>query len=116
MSPAEPNPRSALYTAAWLLVWCPISGEGDQAMEAMGPAGAAYIDGRTMPGGGGAIPVTEWGYRRSDVTYGVVSVWDGAFFRLDQHLRRFRASMEYFRLVPPESDADIRAILHEMVR
>jgi len=82
----------------------------------MWPAGAAYINGRYMAVGEAMIPVTEWGYRRSDVTYDVVSVWDGAFFRLDQHMKRFRASMEYFRLVPRESDADIRAMLHELVR
>ena len=85
-------------------------------MDAMWPAGAAYINGRFMPVGEATIPVTEWGYRRSDVTYDVVSVWDGAFFRLEQHLNRFRASMEYFRLVPRESDGDIRAMLHELVR
>jgi branched-chain amino acid aminotransferase len=88
----------------------------DAAMDAMWPMGAAYINGRYMPVGEAMIPVTEWGYRRSDVTYDVVSVWDGAFFRLDQHMKRFRASMEYFRLVPRESDADIRAMLHELVR
>jgi branched-chain amino acid aminotransferase len=86
------------------------------AMATIWPAGAAYINGRYMPIAEATIPVTEWGYRRSDVTYDVVSVWDGAFFRLDQHLQRFRASMTYFRLVPRESDADIRAILHELVR
>src|SRR5690348_13579657 len=86
------------------------------ASAAMWPSGAAYIDGRFMPVGEAMIPVTEWGYRRSDVTYDVVSVWDGAFFRLDDHLRRFRASMETFRLKPRESDAEIRAVLHELVR
>ena len=85
-------------------------------MDATWSAGAAYIRGRYVPIGEATIPVTEWGYRRSDVTYDVVSVWDGAFFRLDHHLRRFRASMTEFRLVPRESDADIRAILHELVR
>jgi len=85
-------------------------------MDATWSAGAAYIRGRYVPIGEATIPVTEWGYRRSDVTYDVVSVWDGAFFRLDHHLRRFRASMTEFRLVPHESDADIRAILHELVR
>ena len=50
------------------------------------PSGAAYIDGRFMPVAEATIPVTEWGYRRSDVTYDVVSVWDGAFFKLDDHL------------------------------
>jgi branched-chain amino acid aminotransferase len=43
-------------------------------------------------------------------------VWDGAFFKLDDHLRRFRASMDYFRLDPRKSDDDIRGILHELVR
>lgn len=44
-------------------------------MNATWPAGAAYINGRTMPVAEAMIPVTEWGYRRSDVTYDVVSVW-----------------------------------------
>jgi branched-chain amino acid aminotransferase len=45
-----------------------------------------------------------------------VSVWDGAFFKLDDHLRRFRASMDWMRLAPRESDDDISGILHELVR
>ncbi len=78
--------------------------------------GAAYVDGRYMPIAEAAIPITDWGYRRSDVTYDVVGVWGGAFFRLDDHLRRFRNSMRSLRLDPPESDADIRQILTECVR
>jgi branched-chain amino acid aminotransferase len=80
------------------------------------PDGAAYVNGKYMPVGEAAIPVTDWGYRRSDVTYDVVSVWGGAFFRLDDHLRRFRKSMQAMRLQPPESDDDIRRILTECVR
>lgn len=80
------------------------------------PDGAAYIDGRYMPIADAAIPITDWGYRRSDVTYDVVSVWGGAFFRLDDHIRRFRSSMRSLRLDPPESDDDIRKILAECVR
>lgn len=78
-------------------------------------AGSAYVNGAYMPVGEARIPITDWGYRRSDVTYDVVSVWDGAFFRLDDHLRRFRASMEAMRLKPRESDDEIRAILHRLV-
>jgi branched-chain amino acid aminotransferase len=78
-------------------------------------AGAAYIDGRYMPIGEAAIPITDWGYRRSDVTYDVVGVWDGNFFRLDDHIRRFRASMQKFRFNPKESDDDIKAVLHRCV-
>ena len=80
------------------------------------PEGAAYVDGRYMPIADAAIPITDWGYRRSDVTYDVVSVWGGAFFRLDDHIKRFRASMRSLRLDPPESDDEIRHVLTECVR
>jgi branched-chain amino acid aminotransferase len=80
------------------------------------PAGAAYIDGRFMPIAEATMPITHWGYRRSDVTYDVVSVWNGAFFRLDDHLRRFAASMAYFRMQPDESIEQLRGILHSLVR
>jgi branched-chain amino acid aminotransferase len=83
---------------------------------ALWPRGAAYVDGRYMPVEQAAIPITDWGYRRSDVTYDVVGVWDGAFFRLDDHIRRFRNSMRALRLDPPESDDEIRSVLAECVR
>jgi branched-chain amino acid aminotransferase len=79
-------------------------------------AGAAYVKGRFVPIAEAAIPVTDWGYRRSDVTYDVVSVWNGTFFRLDDHMRRFQASMKALRLAPPESEADMRRILTECAR
>ena len=78
-------------------------------------AGAAYIDGRYIPIGQAAIPITDWGYRRSDVTYDVVGVWEGNFFRLDDHIHRFRASMRKFRLEPREGDEEIKAILNRCV-
>lgn len=80
------------------------------------PAGAAYVDGRFMRVEEAAIPITDWGYRRSDVTYDVVGVWGGAFFRLDDHIRRFRNSMRALRLDPGLSDDEIRRVLAECVR
>ncbi|TGQ30408.1 aminotransferase class IV [Mesorhizobium sp. M00.F.Ca.ET.216.01.1.1] len=80
------------------------------------PTGAAYINGRYVSVDEAAIPVTDWGYRRSDATYDVVGVWNGAFFRLDDHVRRFRNSMCELRLAPPESDEEIRQVLAECVR
>jgi branched-chain amino acid aminotransferase len=79
-------------------------------------AGAAYMHGRYMPLAEAAIPVTDMAYRRSDVTYDVVGVWGGAFFRLDDHLRRFRKSMAALRLDPGVSDDEIGAIAAECVR
>ncbi|MFN3261083.1 MAG: aminotransferase class IV [Pikeienuella sp.] len=88
---------------------------GKAPMDARYAAGAAYLDGAFMPIGEAKIPITDWGYRRSDVTYDVVSVWEGLFFRLDEHVTRFRASMEKLRLSPRESDEEIKAILHRCV-
>jgi branched-chain amino acid aminotransferase len=79
-------------------------------------AGAAYVDGSYMPLAEARIPITDWAYRRSDVTYDVVGVWEGAFFRLDDHLRRFQASMATLRLRPAEDEAALRGILHALVR
>jgi branched-chain amino acid aminotransferase len=78
--------------------------------------GAAYVDGHYVPLDRAMIPITDWGYRRSDVTYDVVSVWRGMFFRLDDHIDRFRRSMNALRLSPAESDEDIRGILHKCVQ
>ncbi|CAA0100933.1 Uncharacterised protein [Starkeya nomas] len=77
--------------------------------------GAAYLDGEFMPLAEAKIPVTHWGYRRSDVTYDVVGVRDGRFFRLDDHIRRFRNSMTALHMEPPEGDAEIRDILMKLV-
>lgn len=78
--------------------------------------GAAYVKGRFVPLSEAAIPINDWGYRRSDVVYDVVGVWDGCFFRLDDHLARFQASMAANRLAPKETIDDIRRILFEIVR
>jgi branched-chain amino acid aminotransferase len=66
--------------------------------------------------GNAKIPITDWGYRRSDVTYDVVSAWRGMFFRLDDHVARFRNSMNALRLSPSETDEDIKGIVHRCVR
>lgn len=79
-------------------------------------AGAAYVRGQYLPIAQAAIPITDWGFLRSDATYDVVTVWDGSFFRLDVHLARFRASCAAFRLDPGLSDEAITDILSQCVR
>lgn len=82
--------------------------------------GAAWVDhqngGRIVPISEAAIPITDWGFLRSDATYDVVTVWEGAFFRLHDHLARFRNSCERFRLDPGLSDEQITNILTDCVR
>ena len=52
-------------------------------------SGAAWIDGKIIPISEAKISVFDWGLTRSDITYDVVHVWEGAFFRLDDYLDRF---------------------------
>ena len=55
--------------------------------------GAAWMDGEIIPISEAKISVLDWGLTRSDITYDVVHVWNGAFFRIDDYLERFMTSM-----------------------
>ena len=61
-------------------------------------AGAAWMDGEIVPISEAKISVLDWGLTRSDITYDVVHVWNGAFFRIDDYLERFMTSMDKLRL------------------
>ncbi|NKE66511.1 branched-chain amino acid transferase [Ramlibacter sp. RBP-2] len=77
--------------------------------------GAAFVRGEFVPIGQACVPITDWGFLRSDATYDVVTVWEGAFFRLDAHLDRFLASCGRFRLDPGRSRDEITAVLERCV-
>mgnify|MGYP002819280768 FL=1 len=77
--------------------------------------GAAWMNGKVLPISQAMIPVNDWGLVRSDITYDVVPVIDGAFFRFDEYLTRFLSSMEDLHLDPGMSKRDIKAALHQMV-
>ena len=78
-------------------------------------AGSAYVQSRFVPIAEASIPVTDWGFTRSDCVYDVVHVFGGGFFRLEDHLDRFTASMKARRLAPPEDRARMEDILHHCV-
>ena len=65
--------------------------------------GAAFIEGAYAPIAEARIPILDWGFTRSDVTYDVVHVWGGKFFRLDHHLDRFEKSLASVRMSIPTS-------------
>ena len=77
--------------------------------------GAAWMNGTVIPISQAKIPVNDWGLVHSDITYDVVPVIDGAFFRFDEYLARFLSSMEDLHLDPGMSKRDIQAALHQMV-
>ncbi len=60
--------------------------------------GAAWIKGQIVPIQQATIGVTDWAVTHSDVTYDVVPVWKGAFFRLGDYLARFEASVAACRM------------------
>jgi branched-chain amino acid aminotransferase len=78
--------------------------------------GAAWIDGEVVPVRDARIPILDTGFVRSDLTYDVVSVWRGSFFRLDDHLERFERNWRRLRLRPPLALDDQRAVLVDLVR
>lgn len=78
--------------------------------------GAAYCRGKIVPVEEASVPLLDLGFLRSDVTYDVPAVWDGRYFRLDDHLARLSRSMEKLRLTPPMSIGEIRELLIELVR
>ena len=77
--------------------------------------GAAWMNGRIMPLAEARLPVNDWGILHSDITYDVVPVWDGGFFRLADYMERFHASRASLRLDVGLGEEDIRTALHDMV-
>jgi branched-chain amino acid aminotransferase len=59
------------------------------------------------------ISVRDFGLTHADMTYDVLHVWKRRYFRLEDHLDRFEASMKGFRLQSPYDRATIVAIMNE---
>lgn len=78
-------------------------------------AGAAWMDGEVIPISDAKISVLDWGLTRSDITYDVVHVWNGAFFRIDDYLERFVTSMNKLRLDVGLDKEAIRTALVELI-
>ena len=78
-------------------------------------AGCAWVDGDYVPIAEARIPLLDMGFSRSDCTYDVVAVWQGGFFRLEDHLDRFERSCACLQLTLPPRGL-LRDILFECVR
>ncbi|KRR01334.1 branched-chain amino acid transferase [Bradyrhizobium jicamae] len=78
--------------------------------------GFAFMDGRWSPLAEASVPILDRGFLRSDATYDVAHVWKGRFFRLNDHVERFQASMAGLRMTLPYSAEDIAGIMIECVR
>lgn len=78
--------------------------------------GCAFVDGEFVAPEDAKISIFDWGFLHSDATYDVAHVWQGKFFRLDDHLDRFEASCAALRLHPGVNRARMREVMHECVR
>jgi branched-subunit amino acid aminotransferase/4-amino-4-deoxychorismate lyase len=77
--------------------------------------GIAWIEGELVPLHHARIPLLDQGFMHSDLTYDVPSVWDGRFFRLDEHIARLEASCKKLRLQLPLPREEVKSILVDMV-
>lgn len=77
--------------------------------------GSAHVNGQLVPISEAKISLLDWGFLHSDATYDVAHVWQGSFFRLDDHIDRFYSGMEKLRLSIPYSRDQLRSILSECV-
>ncbi|PYI04320.1 branched-chain amino acid aminotransferase [Aspergillus sclerotiicarbonarius CBS 121057] len=77
--------------------------------------GIAWVEGQLVPLSEARIPLLDQGFLHSDLTYDVPSVWDGRFFRLDDHLARLELGCAKLRLKFPIPRDEIKQILIDMV-
>jgi branched-subunit amino acid aminotransferase/4-amino-4-deoxychorismate lyase len=77
--------------------------------------GVAWVEGKLVPVHEARIPLMDQGFLHSDLTYDVPSVWDGRFFRLDDHLDRFELSCSKMRLKMPLPREEVKRLLVDMV-
>lgn len=77
--------------------------------------GTAFIDGDYIPLAEARISILDWGFLHSDVTYDVVAVWGGKFFRLEAHLDRFFRGVGKLHMTCPHGRGEVAAILSRCV-
>lgn len=77
--------------------------------------GIAWIDGELVPIDEARIPLLDQGFLHSDLTYDVPAVWDGRFFRLDEHIARLEVSCRKLRLKMPMPGDVMKQTLFDMV-
>lgn len=77
--------------------------------------GVAFVAGEYVPVNEAHIPMMDQGFLKGDLTYDVPAVWDGRFFRLDDHLDRFDASRRKMRYMSGMPRQELRDRLVEMV-
>lgn len=81
-----------------------------------GRVGAAFVNGTICGLEDAKVSILDLAFLRSDACQDTVSVWQGRFFRLGDHLKRFRHSCEMLRLDCPYSNEELTNRLSDLVR
>jgi branched-chain amino acid aminotransferase len=87
-----------------------------QAPDPVATEGCAWIDGEYKPISEARISILDAGFVWSDLTYDVVGVWKGKFFRLEDHLDRFEKACGTIHLELPFPRDRMREIVIAVVR
>ena len=79
-------------------------------------SGVAFVEGEYVAAEAAKISLFDFGFLRSDANQDTVSVWQGQFFRLRDHLDRFARNIERLRMTCPHDRDEQIEILHHLVR
>lgn len=74
-----------------------------------------YLNGQYMPIEEATISVLDRGFIFGDGVYEVIPVYSRKAFRLTEHLRRMRHSLDGIKLANPHSDSEWTTIINELI-
>ncbi|MGQ9630871.1 MAG: D-amino acid aminotransferase [bacterium] len=76
----------------------------------------AYVNGEFMDINEAKVSVEDRGFQFADGVYEVVRTYNGSIFRLDEHLKRLKCSMEAIRLPSVDIEGVLRPAILEAIR
>ena len=78
--------------------------------------GIGFLDGTFMPREDVSLPTTDMGFKLCDMTYDAIHVWNGRYFRLQDHLERFERAIERRRINFPYDRQQVINIMSQCVQ
>jgi D-alanine transaminase len=76
---------------------------------------SVYLNGEFMPLEEARVPVLDRGFIFGDGVYEMIPVYSGHPFRLSEHLRRLRRSLDSIRIADPHDEPGWTALVRELV-
>jgi len=76
----------------------------------------AYLNGQFLPLTEARVPAMDRGFLFGDGVYEVIPVYNNKTFRLEQHLQRFRQSLQAIALEITLTDDELTDVLSELIR